>query len=301
MDTGCVAAGPRMPSGCHGPAVAALDDRVLVTGGSNQEYVAKSSTVLYDPNARTWSSSGLLTRPGSNRNRRHLRWAGTRRGRAAHQPRPDGPCPRHGGDLGSGIRRVGPNGQAVRPRYGQGSDARRSGACSGRRPARMGGRQPAPVGRAVRSGDGRLERQPASSPRHRPGPLVATSGGALAVDAEPTGRHSGRSGSIRSRWPVACRRSGHAHWRGSGDGGHVAGRPRARGPRDQARIFEPGGTGRGRGRSGWSAQRRLRASCSRTDPACRCRLVHRDATGRDGRCASSTRSLAVHSRTDGSA
>jgi hypothetical protein len=49
-----------MPTGRHGPAVAALDDRLLVTGGSNQEYVAKSGTVLYDPSARTWAPSGLL-------------------------------------------------------------------------------------------------------------------------------------------------------------------------------------------------------------------------------------------------
>lgn len=66
MDSGTWNPGPRMPSGRHGPAVAALpamsitDDRVLVTGGSNLEYVAKSSTVLYDPNARAWSRSGLL-------------------------------------------------------------------------------------------------------------------------------------------------------------------------------------------------------------------------------------------------
>jgi hypothetical protein len=59
--TGQWRAGPPMPSGRHGDAaVAVLDDRVLVTGGSNQEYVAKSSTVLYDPEAKTWSRSGLL-------------------------------------------------------------------------------------------------------------------------------------------------------------------------------------------------------------------------------------------------
>jgi hypothetical protein len=52
--------GPPMPSGRHSPTVAALDGRVLVTGGSNQEYVAKSGTVLYDANARSWSASGLL-------------------------------------------------------------------------------------------------------------------------------------------------------------------------------------------------------------------------------------------------
>ena len=66
MNTATWKPGPRMPSGRHGPAVAALpamsiiDDRVLVTGGSNQAYVAKSGTVLYDPSARSWSSSGLL-------------------------------------------------------------------------------------------------------------------------------------------------------------------------------------------------------------------------------------------------
>jgi hypothetical protein len=60
MDAGTWKPGPRMPTGRHTPAVAALGDRVLVTGGSNQEYVAKSGTVLYDPNARTWSPSGLL-------------------------------------------------------------------------------------------------------------------------------------------------------------------------------------------------------------------------------------------------
>lgn len=66
MNTGRWQPGPRMPSGRHGPAVATLPvmsitgDRVLVTGGSSQEYVAKSGTVLYDPNARTWSQSGLL-------------------------------------------------------------------------------------------------------------------------------------------------------------------------------------------------------------------------------------------------
>jgi len=60
MDTGSWQPGPRMPSGRHGPVVAALGDRVLVTGGSNEEFVAKSGTVVYDPNARTWSPSGLL-------------------------------------------------------------------------------------------------------------------------------------------------------------------------------------------------------------------------------------------------
>ncbi len=60
METGTWQPGSRMPTGRHGPAVAALDDRVLVTGGSNQEYVAKSGTVLYDPKTKTWSQSGLL-------------------------------------------------------------------------------------------------------------------------------------------------------------------------------------------------------------------------------------------------
>lgn len=66
MDTNTWHSGPRMPSGRHGPAVAALPAvrgtaaRVLVTGGSNQEYVAKSGTVLYDPSAKVWSRSGLL-------------------------------------------------------------------------------------------------------------------------------------------------------------------------------------------------------------------------------------------------
>jgi hypothetical protein len=60
ISTGTWTQGARMPTGRHGPMVAALDGQVLVTGGSNQEYVAKSSTVLYDPNVRTWSRSGLL-------------------------------------------------------------------------------------------------------------------------------------------------------------------------------------------------------------------------------------------------
>jgi hypothetical protein len=36
------------------------DGRGLVTGGANAEYVAKSSTVVFDPTSRRWSSSGLL-------------------------------------------------------------------------------------------------------------------------------------------------------------------------------------------------------------------------------------------------
>jgi hypothetical protein len=36
------------------------DGRAMVTGGANQQYVAKSGTVVYDPERRAWSRSGNL-------------------------------------------------------------------------------------------------------------------------------------------------------------------------------------------------------------------------------------------------
>ena len=52
--------GPPMPTARHDPAVGPLGDGVLVTGGSNEAYVAKSSTLVYDPVSQAWSPSGLL-------------------------------------------------------------------------------------------------------------------------------------------------------------------------------------------------------------------------------------------------
>lgn len=40
--------------------VALTDGRALVTGGANCDYVAKSSTAVYDPETHRWSASGLL-------------------------------------------------------------------------------------------------------------------------------------------------------------------------------------------------------------------------------------------------
>jgi hypothetical protein len=51
----------RLPSPRNSPVLVGLaDGRALVTGGANGEYVAKSSTVVFDPVTRTWSTSGLL-------------------------------------------------------------------------------------------------------------------------------------------------------------------------------------------------------------------------------------------------
>jgi hypothetical protein len=40
--------------------IALADSRAMVTGGATQDYVAKSSTAVYDPASHRWSASGLL-------------------------------------------------------------------------------------------------------------------------------------------------------------------------------------------------------------------------------------------------
>jgi N-acetylneuraminic acid mutarotase len=51
----------RMPSARTMTTLVALaDGRAMVMGGANREYVAKSSTAVYDPEAHGWSVSGLL-------------------------------------------------------------------------------------------------------------------------------------------------------------------------------------------------------------------------------------------------
>ncbi len=41
--------------------IALTDGRAMVTGGANRDYVAKSSTAVYDPATHRWSASGLLS------------------------------------------------------------------------------------------------------------------------------------------------------------------------------------------------------------------------------------------------
>ena len=122
--------------------VGAADGDALVTGGANSDYVAKSSTVVFDDRTQAWSKSGLL-----NTARMEFAAAGLPdgrvfgRGRSAHRLLPPGGRPQLRRDVGPGTGHMGGDRRDVEPALGRGGgDPVRRPGSRRRRSAGMGRR-----------------------------------------------------------------------------------------------------------------------------------------------------------------